>query len=79
MDPTGKVLLSQLATAPKNSPEKKLLSKLRSGLVSAAMATGTTDLKAPRPNCLAFTVAGDLIHEMSFRGLSAPLSLLGSN
>ena len=32
------------------------------------MATGTTDSKAPKQSCLAFTAVGDSIHEISLRG-----------
>jgi hypothetical protein len=74
MDRTGKTPLSRLATVPKSSPEKKLPSKQPSGLVNAETAIVTTDSKAPRQHFLAFTVAGDSIHEMLFRGLSAQLS-----
>jgi hypothetical protein len=38
--------------------------------VSAETATVTTGSKAPRQPFLAFTAAGDSIHEMLFRGLS---------
>jgi hypothetical protein len=64
MDQIGKTQLSQLAIKPRNSPGKKLLSKLLSGSVNAEMVTGTTDSKAPRQSFLAFTVAGDSIHEI---------------
>jgi hypothetical protein len=74
MDRTGKTPLSRLATVPKSSPEKKLPSKQPSGLVNAETAIVITDSKAPRQHFLAFTAAGDSIHEMSFRGLSVPLS-----
>jgi hypothetical protein len=68
-----------LATEPRNSLVKKSPSKQRSGSESAGTAIGITDLKALRQSFLVFTVAGDSIHETSFRGPSAPLSLLGSN
>jgi hypothetical protein len=74
MDRTGKTPQSQLATVPRNSLEKKLLSKRPSGLVNVETVTVTTDSKAPRLNCLAFTAVGDSIHEMLFRGLSEQLS-----
>jgi hypothetical protein len=57
-----------LATVLRNSPVKKLPSKLLSGLVNAVTDIATTDSKAPRQHILAFTAAGDSTHEMLFRG-----------
>ena len=68
MDRTGKILPSQLAIVPKNSPAKKSLSKQPSGSANAETAIATTDSKAPRQSFLAFTAVGDSIHEILFRG-----------
>jgi len=57
MDRTGNRLPNQLAIGEKNSPEKKLLSKQLSGLVSAKTVTDTTDTNPRGLNLLAVTAA----------------------
>jgi hypothetical protein len=59
---TGNRLPNQLAIGEKNSPEKKLLSKRQSGLVSAKTATVTTDTN-PQEHSLPAAIAARALVE----------------